>query len=205
MGRLNIIQIAASDMQNFAYLLYCPETLQGAAIDPSMEPQRLLKTAKKLGIELRYLLNTHGHNDHIAGNDQILAETGAKLGAHPADMADAEIALTEGSVIQLGRGTIEVLHTPGHTPGSVVFKSGNLLITGDTLFVGRCGRADFPGSDVTALYTSLQRLKELPPETIVYPGHDYGATPTSSIQQELSENDYLKCSDLESFIRLRMD
>jgi glyoxylase-like metal-dependent hydrolase (beta-lactamase superfamily II) len=204
MGRLNIVQIAASDMQNYSYLLYCPQTLQGAVIDPSMSPQRLLDEADKLGVELRYLLNTHGHNDHIAGNGQILARTEAKLAAHPADVTNAEIALTDGTVIRLGEGTIEVLHTPGHTPGSVIFKSGDMLITGDTLFVGRCGRADFPGSDVEALYNSLQRIKELPPETVIYPGHDYGTTPTSTVQRELTSNHFLNCPDLESFVRLRM-
>jgi glyoxylase-like metal-dependent hydrolase (beta-lactamase superfamily II) len=204
MGQLSIIQIEASEMQNYSYLLYCPQTLQGAAIDPSMWPERLLEKADQLGIELVYLLNTHGHNDHVAGNGKILAKSKAKLAAHQTDVPNAQIPLTDQSVIQLGEGTIEVLHTPGHTPGSVVFKSGKILITGDTLFVGRCGRADFPGSDVSALYTSLQKLKKLPPETEVYPGHDYGETPTSTIRHELNSNEFLKCSDLASFIQLRM-
>ncbi len=204
MGILSIEQIPASDMENFSYLVYCPETLQGAAIDPSFYPQRLLDKARELGIELRYLLNTHGHRDHIAGNGTILEQTAAQLAAHPLDVPTAEIHLQDGDKITLGHSAIEVLHTPGHTPGGLVFNCDGKLVTGDTLFVSRCGRADLPGSDVEQLYASLQRLKALPSAWEVYPGHNYGPTPTSTLQWELDNNDFLKCPDLQSFIRLRM-
>lgn len=204
MAMLQIVQIPASEMDNFAYLVYCPETLQGAAIDPSMRPELLLERAVKLGVKLKLLLNTHGHQDHIAGNTLIIERAGAKLAAHPLDVPNPDISLTEGSTLELGNGIIEVMHTPGHTPGSVVFKIGKQIITGDTLFVSRCGRADLPGSDATALYNSLQRLKALPEETLIYPGHDYGPTKTSTIGWELQNNDFLKCPDLQSFIKLRL-
>ncbi|SDZ99761.1 Glyoxylase, beta-lactamase superfamily II [Desulfuromusa kysingii] len=199
-----IIQLHASEMDNFSYLIYCPKTLRGAAVDPSMRPELLLDAIKKHAIQLEFLLNTHGHADHISGNKLILDHTGAKLAAHPADMPTADILLAEGSEIVLGEGTIEVMHTPGHTPGSVVFKTDQQIITGDTLFVSRCGRADLPGSDVVALYQSLQRLKKLPEETRIYPGHNYGPTPTSTIGWELKNNEYLKCPDLQSFTTLRL-
>lgn len=202
---LQIVQIHASEMDNFSYLIYCPTTQRGAAIDPSMSPELLLKKADILGIKLNLLLNTHGHQDHIAGNGVIIERTGAKLAAHPLDVPNPDIALAEGSRLELGSGVIEVIHTPGHTPGSVVFKTGNRIITGDTLFVSRCGRADLPGSDVTALYGSIQRLKALPPETQIYPGHDYGPTVTSTIGWELKNNDYFKCQNLQSFIKLRLE
>ena len=204
MPMLQIVQIHASEMDNFSYLIYCPETLQGAAIDPSMRPELLLEEATELGVKLELLLNTHGHQDHITGNALILERTGAKLAAHPLDVPNPDISLAEGSRLELGSGIIEVMHTPGHTPGSVVFKTGNQIITGDTLFVSRCGRADLPGSDVAALYDSLQRLKALPEETQVYPGHDYGPTVTSTIGWELKNNDYFKCPNLQSFIKLRL-
>ena len=204
MPMLQIVQIHASEMDNFSYLIYCPETLRGAAIDPSMRPELLLEEATKLGVKLELLLNTHGHQDHITGNALILERTGAKLAAHPLDVPNPDISLMEGSRLELGRGIIEVMHTPGHTPGSVVFKIGNQIITGDTLFVSRCGRADLPGSDVAALYDSLQRLKTLPEKTKVYPGHDYGPTATSTIGWELKNNDFLKCPDIQSFIQLRL-
>ncbi len=202
---LQIIQIDASEMDNFSYLIYCPETLCAAAVDPSMRPELLLRKATALGVTLKLLLNTHGHQDHIAGNDIILKQTNAKLAAHLADMPNPDILLTEGTKLGLGNGIIEVMHTPGHTPGSVVFKTGKHIITGDTLFVSRCGRADLPGSDVSDLYKSLQRLKKLPGDTRIYPGHNYGPIVTSTISWELKNNEYLKCQNLQVFTQLRME
>ncbi|SHI96865.1 Glyoxylase, beta-lactamase superfamily II [Malonomonas rubra DSM 5091] len=204
MEELLIVQLDASEMDNFSYLVYCPKTMQGAAVDPSMRPEVLLAEAERLGVHLNLLLNTHGHQDHVAGNPKILAQGNIKLAASPIDVENPDIPLAEGAKIPLGAGEIDVLHTPGHTPGSVVFKIGRNIITGDTLFVSRCGRADLPGSKVDDLYTSLLRLKKLPPETKVYPGHDYGPTPTSTIGWELQNNDFLKCPDLDSFIKLRL-
>ena len=181
MSTLQIVQIDASEMDNFSYLIYCPATQQGAAVDPSMRPELLLEAAANLGVELKFLLNTHGHQDHIVGNSLVLEQTEAQLAAHPMEGLNPDILLSEGSKLVLGDGIIEVVHTPGHTPGSVVFKTGMQIITGDTLFVSRCGRADLPGSDATALYKSLQRLKALPPETKIYPGHNYGPTATSTL------------------------
>lgn len=201
---LQIVQLDASQMDNYSYLVFCPETLQGAAIDPSMRPEVLIAEAKQRGVSLKLLLNTHGHQDHVAGNPQIMELGDIKLAATPIDVPNPDIPLAEGTKIPLGNGEIEVLHTPGHTPGSVVFKTGDQLITGDTLFVSRCGRADLPGSNVEDLYNSLQRLKRLAPETKIYPGHNYGPTPTSTIGWELENNDFLKCPDLTSFIKLRL-
>ncbi len=204
MSTLQIVQQAASEMDNFSYLLYCPETLHGAAVDPSLWPEKLIKKAEQLGITLKLLLNTHNHHDHIAGNRTIFEHSDVRLVAHPLDFAEVDIPALDGTMIKLGNGTIEVIHTPGHTPGSVVFKTAEAIVTGDTLFVSRCGRADFPGSDPAALFSSLQKLKILPAKTEVYPGHDYGPTKRSTIGWERENNDYLKCPDVESFIRLRM-
>jgi len=201
---LEILQLSSSKSDNFSYLVYCPETLEGMAIDPSFAPDILLQAAADCNIKIVILANTHGHADHIAGNPAILAATGAKLAAHPLDVAEADIPLAEGSTIKLGNGVIEVLHTPGHTPGSVVFRVDGAIITGDTLFVSRCGRADLAGSKVEDLYQSLQRLKQLPPETRVFPGHDYGPMPVSTLDWELAHNDFIRCPDLQSFITLRM-
>lgn len=204
MEELLIVQLDASEMANYSYLVYCPQTLQGAAIDPSQRPELLLAEAKRLGVRLTLLLNTHGHQDHIVGNDKILAGGGIKLAAHPAELHNPDIPLAEGSRIALGDSEIEVFHTPGHSPGGLVFRTGNNIITGDTLFVSRCGRADLPGSNVEDLYHSLQRLKKLPPQTKVYPGHNYGPTPTSTVGWELENNEFLQCPDLPSFIKLRL-
>lgn len=201
---LKVVQIPVGKSDNFCYLVYCEETLQGVVVDPSFAPQALLDAAAERAVEVTLLLNTHGHRDHIAGNADIIASTGVQLAAHPSDVPAADRRLTDGDVVKVGNGDIEVLHTPGHSPGSIVLLTGDAVITGDTLFVSRCGRADLPGSDVNQMYQSLQRLKHLPPATEVFPGHDYGPQPVSTIGQELEWNEYLKCPDLESFVKLRM-
>lgn len=201
---LEILQRRAGRSDNFSYLVYCPETRKGLAIDPACDPEGLFDEASRQQIEIVIVANTHGHSDHTVGNAALLASSGADLAAHPDDVPQASIPLQEGSRIAVGHGFVEILHTPGHTPGGVVFKVEDAIITGDTLFVSRCGRADLPGSDVRALFQSLQRLKALPPATRVYPGHDYGPQPVSTIGWELEHNEFIRCPDLESFIRLRM-
>lgn len=201
---LDILQLPSSSMANFSYLVYCPRTQRAVVIDPSHNPQPLLDAAADRRLSIELVINTHGHQDHIAGNTTILEATGARWAAHPADLPEADITLQEGMILPVGVGSLQVLHTPGHTPGSVVLRAPAAVITGDTLFVTRCGRADFPGSDPAALYGSLQRLAQLPPATRVFPGHDYGPLPHSTIGYERDHNPYLQCPDLESFLRLRM-
>lgn len=199
-----IEQIPIAGTDNFAYLVICPETGWAMGVDPGMAPESLLRAVRDKGVMLDILANTHGHRDHIAGNAKVLAETGARLAAHQDDVPGADLPLADGVVLQVGRLEVKVLHTPGHTPGSVAFYVKGAVITGDTLFVTRCGRADLPGSDPEALYRSIGRLAQLPEETLVYPGHDYGPQPASTIAFERTNNPYMQCPDLESFIKLRM-
>lgn len=189
---------------NFAYLVVCPVTGQALGVDPGHDPEVLLTELRRRKLTLTLLANTHGHADHVAGNAALLAATGARLAAHPADLPGADLALGEGEVLRVGEVAVTVLHTPGHTPGSVVFHPPGALLTGDTLFVTRCGRADFPGSDPAALYASLMRLAGFPVATRIYPGHDYGPQPTSTVAFERMHNPYLQCRDLSDFLRLRM-
>lgn len=199
-----IVQIPVSGADNFSYLVICPETGKALGIDPGISPESLLKVVRERNLTLEVLGNTHGHTDHVAGNADVIRATGAKLAASPIDVDNPDIPLTEGSRIEIGQVMVNVLHTPGHSPGAVVFNPPGALITGDTLFVTRCGRADFGTSDPAALYHSLLRLAAFPPETKVFPGHDYGPKPSSTISFEREHNEYLKCPDLESFLRLRM-
>jgi glyoxylase-like metal-dependent hydrolase (beta-lactamase superfamily II) len=199
-----IVQVPVAGTDNFAYLVICTQTGKAIGIDPGLKPESLLRVVRSRQLSLEVLANTHGHRDHIAGNAEVLKVTGAKLAANPLDVPEAEILLDEGHHLQVGMITVSVLHTPGHTPGSMVFNPPGALITGDTLFVTRCGRADFPRSDPDALYRSLLRLAAFPPETQVFPGHDYGPKAHSTIAFEQEHNAYMKCPDLESFLRLRM-
>jgi len=201
---LQIIQIEAGEMKNFSYLILGPKSGKAIAVDPSFAPESLLEQALKRGVEIEVLVNTHGHRDHCAGNEQILASSAARLAGHPLDVPQAQIPLSDGDCLELDGENIRILHTPGHTPGSIVLHPPGAIITGDTLFVGRVGRADLGGSNPEDLYRSLRRLAALPEATLVYPGHDYGAKKVSDIAYEKKHNPYLGCPDLESFIRLRM-
>ncbi|MBE0599261.1 MAG: MBL fold metallo-hydrolase [Desulfuromonadales bacterium] len=191
-------------MANFSYLLWCPATRRGAGVDPSFAPEALLEAARQRQVTLELLINTHGHRDHIAGNDAVLQATGARLAAHPADLPQADLPLADGMRLTVGMEQLVVLHTPGHTPGSIALQPPGAVLTGDTLFVTFVGRADLPGSDPEALFHSLRRLASLPAETRVFPGHDYGPQPVSTIGFEQQHNPYLQCPDLESFLRLRL-
>ncbi len=204
MVALEVLQIPAGQMNNFAYLAFCPQTRKAVVVDPSLAPQAVLAQAAAHQLEIVGLLNTHGHQDHIAGNGEILAAGRVPHWGHPFDLPDVDRQLLEGVRVVVGAGAIRVMHTPGHTPGSVVLMTGKGLITGDTLFVGRCGRADLPGSDVDQLYDSLQRLKKLEKSLKIYPGHDYGVRPVSTLGKEILENEFLNAVDRASFIRLRV-
>jgi glyoxylase-like metal-dependent hydrolase (beta-lactamase superfamily II) len=199
-----IVQIPVAGTDNFSYLVICGKTGRALAVDPGISPGQLLDTVRSRGLTLEVLANTHGHRDHIAGNDEVVRATGARLAASPIDVQGVQVPLDDGSTLQIGDLTVAVLHTPGHTPGSLVFNPPGVLITGDTLFVTRCGRADLPGGDPVALYQSLLRLAAFPPETRVFPGHNYGPKPQSTIAFEREHNAYLRCPDLASFLSLRM-
>jgi glyoxylase-like metal-dependent hydrolase (beta-lactamase superfamily II) len=199
-----IIQVRSGTTDNFSYLVVCPQTGAALGIDPGRFPESLLEVIHQRGLTLEVLANTHGHRDHIDGNERVLRETGARLAAHCDDLPAAEQHLEDGGLLKIGVVAVRVLHTPGHSPGSLTFNPPGGLITGDTLFVTRCGRADLPGGDPAALYRSLQRLAGFPDETLVYPGHDYGPQPQSTMAFERENNPYLQCPDLESFLALRM-
>ncbi|APG28521.1 hypothetical protein A7E78_12120 [Syntrophotalea acetylenivorans] len=201
---LEVVQIPAGKMKNFSYLIYCPNSGEALAVDPSFGAKALLAEVEERKVNLQLVLNTHGHNDHLAGNEEVLAATGARLAAHPLAVAEADLLLDEGMTVTLGDTAIEILFTPGHHPGHVCLHLPGALITGDVLFVTRVGRADLAGSDPAALYHSLRRLAGFPGETLVYPGHDYGPKPVSTIAYERQHNPFMRCEDLESFLRLRM-
>jgi glyoxylase-like metal-dependent hydrolase (beta-lactamase superfamily II) len=206
-----VLQIEVGLLQNFCELLHCPDTGEAAVVDPAWEVDRLLREAQRLGVRIRQILITHTHNDHVEGVAEMVAQTGASILVH-AHEADRVRALAPGAAlttvadradIAIGRRGVRALETFGHTVGGLCFLADGYLVTGDVLFVGGCGRTDFPGGDTGALWGSLQRLLALPEETRVYPGHNYGSTPTSTIGREALENPYLRCRTFEEFRALR--
>jgi glyoxylase-like metal-dependent hydrolase (beta-lactamase superfamily II) len=183
-----------------------------AVVDPAYEVDRLLRVAAERGWRIEVVLLTHTHHDHTDGADEMVRATGATVyvGAGELEAARAAaptarvVGLDGGEQIRIGAEIITALPTPGHTVAGTSYLVGDdAVITGDTLFVGGCGRTDFPGGDPRILWRSLQRLAALPDETRVYPGHDYGATPTSTIAWERATNPYLLCKSEEEFVALR--
>jgi hydroxyacylglutathione hydrolase len=211
---MQIKQIRLSKMANFCYLVG-DETLKTCAlIDPAFETDRILAAAGDLGYRVTHIINTHGHSDHTAGNEAIKAATGAKLLIHAVDAnrlgkvvhktfsrilggkgsPAPDVLLNDNDLIQIGDGTnLRVIHTPGHTPGSICLYSDGHIFTGDTLFVGAVGRTDLPGGSSKQLLTSIQeKIYTLPGSTIVWPGHDYGPYPSSTIEQEKQTNSFTR-------------
>jgi len=197
----------------FCYLIGDEETQEGLFIDPADDAKKLLSEAKSQGInKINYIVNTHSHVDHIMGNAEMVKKTGAKIIIHQEDASalvrtstdllemfgaaaspPADIQVKDGEIIQVGNVMLKVLHTPGHSPGGMSLHLDGMVFTGDTLFVGSVGRTDFPGSSWDVLENSIRKkLYVLPGETVVFPGHNYGSTPTSTIQYERRHNPFVK-------------
>jgi glyoxylase-like metal-dependent hydrolase (beta-lactamase superfamily II) len=204
-----VVQLEVGLLQNFCEILFCPETKEAAVVDPAWEVDRLLKEADARGLSIKTILVTHTHNDHIEGVGEMVTRTGATVVVSPREAdrvrrdARTLVDAVEGRDVAVGRRGVRVLDTPGHTVGGTCFLADGYLVTGDLLFVGGCGRTDFQGGDTATMWRSLQRVAALPEETRVYPGHDYGKTPTSTIGHELRTNPYLLCKTFEEFRALR--
>lgn len=204
-----VVQIEVGMLQNFCEILFCPETREAAIVDPAWEVDRLLKEVEARGLRVTTALITHTHNDHIEGVAELVATTGAAVVVSPREAervrrdAKTIVDAVEGRDVAIGRCGVRVLDTPGHTVGGACFLADGYIVTGDLLFVGGCGRTDFQGGDTATMWRSLRRVAGLPEETRVYPGHDYGATPTSTIGHELETNPYLRCKTFEEFRALR--
>lgn len=187
---------------NFTYIVAESEGGEAVVIDPSYGIEPVLAAIDELRVKVRYVMNTHSHPDHVAGNDEVRARTGAKIVAHRVAPLGQDVSVEDGDVIRSGRLSVEVLHTPGHTKDSVLYLFEGHLATGDTLFVGECGRTDLPGGDPSEMYDSLQgRILSLDDALVVLPGHDYGTSPTSTIGREKRENYTLQPRTREDFLK----
>jgi glyoxylase-like metal-dependent hydrolase (beta-lactamase superfamily II) len=196
------IQIHAGCLDNFAYVIGDEKTKIGVVVDPSSGVDEILKIIKEKNLKIKYILNTHSHSDHTSGNGKLAVKTGAKIVMHEKAPAKKDIAVKDGDVIQFGNLNVKVIHTPGHSPDSVCFLIDNKLLTGDTLFVGECGRTDIFGGSSEELYDSLfNKLINLDDDIEVYPGHDYGDKPSSTMGFEKKHNYTLKPRSKEEFIK----
>jgi glyoxylase-like metal-dependent hydrolase (beta-lactamase superfamily II) len=186
-----IKQLEIGYMDNFCYIVGCEKTRKALVIDPGRDVDQIVSAAEKQGLEIETIVNTHAHGDHTAGNEELKSLTGAKIIIHALDAAGypaADVLLEDEKTLQLGEITFDVIHTPGHTPGGICLHAQGNLFTGDTLFVGDSGRTDLPGGDRPTLGESIRRLTQLPDDTIIWPGHAYGPSPTSTIAWEKRHN-----------------
>jgi len=207
-----IKQIKVGFMGGFCYILGCEATHKGLLIDPGGDEERIMDTARALDLTIESVVNTHGHPDHTCGNRKIVDLTGAKIYMHAqndrffntpqgqsmaremgfAPSPPVDVVLDDGDTIPFGRKVLTVLHTPGHSPGGICLYGENNLFTGDTLFVGAVGRTDLPGGSLDTLLRSIkEKILSLPDDTIIWPGHDYGGSPTSTIALEKKHNPYI--------------
>ena len=186
-----IRQLEIGYMENFCYIVGCQNTRKALVIDPGADVELIVSEAQKENLKIETIVNTHAHGDHTAGNSKLKAITGAKIIIHALD-ADgypkADVLLSDDQSLQLGEINFDVIHTPGHTPGGICLHAEGNLFTGDTLFVGDSGRTDLPGGDRPTLGKSIRRLMKLPDHTIIWPGHNYGPTPSSTIHWEKRNN-----------------
>ena len=187
---------------NFSYILADPETREAAVIDSSYNATEIIKTIKSQSLRLKYIINTHGHSDHTAGNSELRSLFSAKIVTHNQSKTSSDIKVEDGEVLNVGKIAIKVLYTPGHTPDSIcLLVDKEKLFTGDTLFVGECGRTDLPGGNAKNLYESLfNKLLSLDDSIEVYPGHDYGSRPSSTIGYERKNNYVLQPRSLKDFV-----
>jgi len=215
-------QLELGPMQNFVYLIGDTKTKEAAVVDPAWNMAAIEEELAENNLKLTHIFLTHGHYDHINAVEELMQKTDATVCAQKVEIEDfidqggGGVAIPKhlfkktvnSGTVTLGDVRIELLPTPGHTPGSqcLLVKSSDMkdpaVITGDTLFMGACGRSDFPYSNPEQLYQSLSKLKKLSPETVIYPGHDYGVTPTNTIKKESKSNPFLLADSLDVFLMM---
>jgi len=222
MSKVFFKQLELGPMQNFVYFVGDPVTRSLAVVDPAWDVEAILDEARRHDMEITHLLVTHFHPDHLGGRmmgmsvrgaqDLLAAGVQAKVHIHKAegpyvnrvtDLSASDLQMVEaGDVVNVGQVPVKFIHTPGHTPGSQCFLVGDALVSGDTLFIGSCGRVDLPGSDPKKLYESLDTLGKLPDSTRLYPGHNYASATSSTIGEQKRRNPCMRFDNVQDFLAM---
>jgi hydroxyacylglutathione hydrolase len=200
---MKVHQIQVGNMQNFTYILEDESSSEGIIIDPSWDLDKIERVIKRNDLKIRYIVNTHHHFDHTIGNEAIKKSTNAKIIQHESSELKFDIAVTNGDKISFGDSELLVIHTPGHSKDSICLVGDGKIFSGDTLFVGNCGRIDLPGGSSKELYHSLlDILYNLDENLVLYSGHNYGSTPTSTLGNEKKTNFVMQKRPEQAFIEL---
>ena len=198
-------------MENFVYLITDVNTHSAAVVDPAWEVSKITDYTKSKDINITDILLTHSHHDHINGVEEVLNKYDSELHLlkAEADFWNAKLEKPSihhgGDTIKIGDTSIQVLHTPGHTPGSTCYMLDGDIITGDTLFVFGCGRCDLQGGDPEQMFITLKKMKaELDANTVIYPGHNYADKTTSTIDEQSEGNPFMHFDECDDFVEYRM-
>ena len=197
-----IYQFKVGNMANFTYIIADIQTHLAVIVDPSWDLQEIFHLLTEKKLKAKHIINTHSHFDHVFGNDEVAKVTGASIIQHSNSKLHKDIAVAENDVISFGSVNVRVLHTPGHSEDSIcLIIDKEEVFTGDTLFVGGVGRIDLPGGNPKDMYLSLYRkVSALEDQLTVYPGHDYGSSPVSTIGKEKQLNLALQAKSESEFL-----
>jgi glyoxylase-like metal-dependent hydrolase (beta-lactamase superfamily II) len=198
---LIVKQIAVGTMANYVYLLMDPDSKEAVAVDSGWETAPIVREAEEMKAKVKFAVATHEHFDHTSTLRELTYQLGAQVVAHESSPIDHDLDVKDGQELRLGRKRVTVLHTPGHTEDSICLYDGEVLFTGDTLFIGTIGK--FEKETSQAMYDSLHDvIMRLPDKTVVYPGHDYGEVPFRTLGEEKVANPFLQTKDFRSFLSL---
>jgi glyoxylase-like metal-dependent hydrolase (beta-lactamase superfamily II) len=203
-------QLEIGPMENFVYFVGDKDTREVMVVDPAWQTDTILRVAKEEDLKIKGALISHYHFDHTNGIEELLQSVDCPVYVNKKDIPYMDLShdsikgTENGQKLKVGNVEIELVHTPGHTPGSQCFHTRGHLISGDTLFIGACGRTDLPGGDAKEMYHSLtQKLMKFDDSTVLCPGHNYAPKPLTTMGEEKKNNPYLLCDSLENFLKFR--
>ena len=196
-------QMRVGTMQNFVYILEDEQSREAIVIDSGWQTNPIVRQAASDGVRVKFAVATHNHFDHTTTLRELARALGAQVVAHENSPIRHDLSVKDGDALAVGRSSVKVIYTPGHTEDSICLYDGANLFTGDTLFIGNCGRTDLPGGSPEKMFRSLHDvILRLPPETVIYPGHDYGDVPFRKLGEEAALNPTLSARSYSEFLRI---
>ena len=200
---MSVRQLKLGDEQNFVYLLVDEPSGEAAVIDSGWDIEPILSVVRSESLNVKYGVATHHHSDHASTLLQLGRVLDAKIVAHASSPIPHDLSVDDGDILRIGETEAKILHTPGHTEDSICIYDGANLFTGDALLIGSCGRMDLTGGSPRKMYTSLHSvILRLPPETVVFPGHDCGQVPFRKLSDEARLNPALRAKDYKEFLKV---